>query len=166
MRATAQGERFEKNVQDSRFFPCEFNFNRAPSPGGRDEYVNSHLESRWNGWQAALTQQSDALAVSPKAQPARDAQNQRERFNEWASNNGYQSDDNAFAAYQFGVSEGDTRDAARVSQLKAVMPLFQESRDALTALSVAQCKRHGIRLDLADRMDFAGNADNFSALGK
>jgi hypothetical protein len=43
-----------------------------------------------------------------------------------------------------------------LAKLQMVMPLFQEARDALVALSVAQCKLHGIDLSLGDRMDQAG----------
>lgn len=43
---------FEKAMNDLRFFPAELDFSRTPSPGGRDEYANKHLESCWNGWQA------------------------------------------------------------------------------------------------------------------
>ncbi len=46
--------------------------------------------------------------------------------------------------------------AYMLAKLQMVMPVMQEARDALTALSVAQCKLHGIALDLADRMDRAG----------
>ena len=41
-------------------------------------------------------------------------------------------------------------------RLKAVMPLFEEARDALPAISTASAKLHNIRLDLADRMDDVG----------
>lgn len=43
-----------------------------------------------------------------------------------------------------------------LAKLQMVMPLFQEARDALVALSTAQCKLHGIDLSLGDRMDRAG----------
>lgn len=46
--------------------------------------------------------------------------------------------------------------AYMLAKLQMVMPVMQEARDALTALSVAQCKLYGIALDLADRMDRAG----------
>ncbi|OEZ46736.1 hypothetical protein JAB1_46740 [Janthinobacterium sp. MP5059B] len=51
---------FEKAMNDLRFFPAKLDFSRAPSPGGRDEYANKHLESCWNGWQARA-----ALAAAP-----------------------------------------------------------------------------------------------------
>lgn len=56
---------FEKQANDARFFPAELSFARTKSPSGRDEYVNSHLQSRWEGWQAR------ASVVQPEpAQPA------------------------------------------------------------------------------------------------
>ena len=51
----AQHERaeFEKSMNAARFFPRELDFTLTKSPSGkRDEYVNTHLESAWNGWQA------------------------------------------------------------------------------------------------------------------
>lgn len=41
-------------------------------------------------------------------------------------------------------------------KLAMVMPLFQEARDALTAIREDQRIRHGISATLADRMDAAG----------
>lgn len=43
-----------------------------------------------------------------------------------------------------------------LAKLAMVMPLFQEARDALTAITEAQRKRRGISATLADRMDIAG----------
>lgn len=43
-----------------------------------------------------------------------------------------------------------------LAKLAMVMPLFQEARDALTAITEAQRKRRGISATLADRMDVAG----------
>lgn len=43
---------FEKEANDARFFPAELSFALTKSPSGRDEYANSHLQSRWEGWQA------------------------------------------------------------------------------------------------------------------
>jgi hypothetical protein len=42
------------------------------------------------------------------------------------------------------------------AKVAMVMPLFEEARDALTAIREDQRIRHGIRKDLADRMDIAG----------
>lgn len=42
------------------------------------------------------------------------------------------------------------------AKVAMVMPLFQEARDALTALTETQRKLHGISPTLADRMDIAG----------
>jgi hypothetical protein len=41
-------------------------------------------------------------------------------------------------------------------RLTEIMPLFEEARDALTALRMEQCKLHNISLSLAERMDTAG----------
>ena len=43
-------------------------------------------------------------------------------------------------------------------KLNKVMPLFQEARDALCALTVTQVRLHNISPSLADRMDSAGTA--------
>lgn len=48
--ADTEREAFEKAINAQRFFPRELDFSRGTSPGGRDEYVNSHIESNWNGW--------------------------------------------------------------------------------------------------------------------
>lgn len=42
------------------------------------------------------------------------------------------------------------------AKVAMVMPLFEEARDALTALREDQRIRHGISKTLADRMDIAG----------
>lgn len=43
-----------------------------------------------------------------------------------------------------------------LEKLRRVMPMLQEARDALTAITEAQRKLHGISASLADRMDAAG----------
>lgn len=43
-----------------------------------------------------------------------------------------------------------------LAKLQMVIPLFQEARDALTAITEAQRKLHGLSPTLADRMDEAG----------
>jgi hypothetical protein len=56
-----------------------------------------------------------------------------------------------------GEYETLKKDAERMEyKLKLVMPLFEEARDALCAIPLASAKLHSVRLDLADRMDFAG----------
>lgn len=49
-------------------------------------------------------------------------------------------------------------------RLADMLPLFEEARDALTALTVSQCQLHNIRLDLADRMDQVGEAEAWKAM--
>lgn len=49
----AERKLFEREMNAQRFFPAELDFSRGKSPSGRDEYVNSHLQSNWNGWLAA-----------------------------------------------------------------------------------------------------------------
>ncbi len=74
---------FEKAMNDARFFPRELDFSRAPSPSGRDEYVNSHLQSCWVGWQArarlaplaaptdgARDRHDSTGSIRPSAEPA------------------------------------------------------------------------------------------------
>lgn len=59
---------FEKEMNARRFFPAELDFSMTKSPSGkRDEYVNTHLESCWNGWQAraALSVQAGPVASAP-----------------------------------------------------------------------------------------------------
>lgn len=55
---------FEKTTNDARFFPAELDFTRGKSPSGRDEYVNAHLQSSWEGWQRRA-----ALANTAQGKP-------------------------------------------------------------------------------------------------
>lgn len=48
------------------------------------------------------------------------------------------------------------------ARMRAMLPLFQEARDALTALTIPQCKLHGIDMFLADRMDDVGIATRWN----
>lgn len=50
-------------------------------------------------------------------------------------------------------------------RLNTIIPIFQEARDALTALTMAQVKLRGISSSLADRMDDAGtyNREKYDA---
>lgn len=63
----------------------------------------------------------------------------------------------------------EERDAlrARVAELEerldAMMPLFEEARDALPAITLGSAKLRGIRLDLADRMDDVGDPERWAA---
>jgi hypothetical protein len=55
-------------------------------------------------------------------------------------------------------SAPDALDAARYrSRLEAMLPLFEEARDALPAISLASAKLHGVDLSLAARMDAVGD---------
>lgn len=54
------------------------------------------------------------------------------------------------------------RDALR-ARLAAMFPLFEEARDALTAIPLASAKLHNVRLDLADRMDDVGDPKRWAA---
>ena len=59
---------FQKAMNAARFFPRELDFSMTKSPGGkRDEYVNTHLESCWNGWQARA-----ALSLKVETAPSAD----------------------------------------------------------------------------------------------
>lgn len=46
--------------------------------------------------------------------------------------------------------------AGAYNRLRRIIPVFEEARDALCALTVTQCRLHNIKLDLADRMDKLG----------
>ena len=53
--------------------------------------------------------------------------------------------------------QADARDGAYYKwRLEKIMPLFQEARDALPAISLASAKLRGLDLTLGDRMDEAG----------
>jgi hypothetical protein len=58
---------FEQDANAARFFPREIDFTRTTSPSGRDVYVNSHLQSRWEGWQAATRRASEREKVLRQA---------------------------------------------------------------------------------------------------
>lgn len=69
----------------------------------------------------------------------------------------------ARAVYDIGhaAAKAETADVGdppsyMLAKLRMVMPLFQEARDALTAITETQRKLHGISPTLADRMDDAG----------
>jgi len=61
---------FEKAINAQRFFPRELDFSRGRSPGGRDEYVNSHIESNWNGWKLRAALASRPAEVDDEGLPA------------------------------------------------------------------------------------------------
>jgi hypothetical protein len=49
-------------------------------------------------------------------------------------------------------------------RLKAMLPLFEEARDALTAIPLASAKLHGLRLDLGVRMDDVGVMERWESI--
>lgn len=49
-------------------------------------------------------------------------------------------------------------------RLRAMLPLFEEARDAITSIPLATAKLRGLRLDLADRMDDVGVPERWVAL--
>ena len=51
-------------------------------------------------------------------------------------------------------------------RLKAMMPLFQEARDAITVIKHPQAVLAGLNLTLADRMDDVGIAERWTARRK
>lgn len=59
-------------------------------------------------------------------------------------------------ARQAVALDGELPPAYMVTKLAMVMPVLQEARDALCALTEMQRKLHRIAPDLADRMDAAG----------
>jgi hypothetical protein len=48
-------------------------------------------------------------------------------------------------------------------RLQDMVPLFEEARDALPAISTTSARLRGIRLDLADRMDAVGDYEQWKA---
>jgi hypothetical protein len=48
-------------------------------------------------------------------------------------------------------------------RLRDLMPLFEEARDALPAISTTAARLRGVRLDLADRMDAVGDYEQWKA---
>ena len=67
---TNERAEFEAEANAARFFPRELDFTRTKSPSGRDEYANSHLQSRWEGWQAGrrATPSSECAPPRPAVQ--------------------------------------------------------------------------------------------------
>ena len=65
------------------------------------------------------------------------------------------------------VTDGAARIVAKhapdCSRLEALMPLFQEARDALCAINTRAAKLYSVRLDLADRMDAVGVPEQWVA---
>ena len=49
-------------------------------------------------------------------------------------------------------------------RLRAMLPLFEEARDAITTIPLATARLRGLRLDLADRMDDVGVPERWTAL--
>lgn len=64
--------------------------------------------------------------------------------------------DEVSTACQYPVQQEEPPREYLLQKLQMVMPLFQEARDALPALSILQVQMRGIKLDLADRMDEVG----------
>ncbi len=50
----------------------------------------------------------------------------------------------------------DTTREELLARLKAIMPLFEEARDAICAITTTAAKLHNISPTLADRMDDVG----------
>jgi hypothetical protein len=65
----------------------------------------------------------------------------------------------ALAVPPAAPAQGDERfELAQLrARLAAIFPLFQEARDALTAIPLASARLHGVDLSLADRMDHVGD---------
>lgn len=49
------------------------------------------------------------------------------------------------------------------ARMDAMMPLFEEARDALPAITETSARIRGVRLDLADRMDAVGDPERWAA---
>ena len=52
----------------------------------------------------------------------------------------------------------------RERRLLAIMPVFQEARDAITVITEHQRRLHNISIALADKMDELGEADKWKEL--
>lgn len=92
------------------------------------------------GWAVA-----DAKLFHARRQESEDIENARRLVACWNACEGVSTDDlEAMPA------------AYMLAKLQMVIPLFQEARDAMTAITEAQRKLHGISQTLADRMDEAG----------
>lgn len=63
------------------------------------------------------------------------------------------------AAYSKPNAEELLPHAYLLAKVAMMLPLFEEARDALTAITEQQRVRHGISKTLADRMDVAGTFD-------
>lgn len=59
--------------------------------------------------------------------------------------------------------EAEREREAMKRRLDAMLPLFQEARDALPAIPLTAAKLHGIDLTLADRMDGVGIPERWKA---
>ena len=68
----------------------------------------------------------------------------------------------ALLVERFKAQLADREKDAR--RLRAMMPLFEEARDAITAIPLAAAKLRNIRLDLADRMDEVGVPERWAAM--
>jgi len=114
----------------------------------------------------AALRAASAPAVPPSliADPA--------RVIEWARSNPRKPAQTAFtdgperqAAYWIEWAQTEAESAPAVppqayeQRLAEVMPLFQEARDALPAISTSAAKLHGVSLTLAERMDAVGTKD-------
>lgn len=62
------------------------------------------------------------------------------------------------------IAEAVRRGAELQARMNVMMPLFEEARDALCAISTTAAKLHNVRLDLADRMDDVGIPERWKAL--
>lgn len=49
-------------------------------------------------------------------------------------------------------------------RLADMLPLFQEARDAITAINLSTAKLHGLSLDLDKRMDRVGILEEWEAM--
>ncbi len=74
-------------------------------------------------------------------------------------------DDNAALRAQLAEARKDGERLKAVERrFAAMLPLFEEARDALPAIPLALAKLCSIRFDLADRMDDVGVPDRWKAI--
>lgn len=119
---------------------------------------NERLRSRLDAAQLELTHASNTCAGQQHRAESAEAENAMLR----AQVAGYRADiERELKAHEvtIGTVYALRKDAEYYKwRLTAIIPLFQEARDALTAIPFASAKLRGLDLTLADRMDAAGTA--------
>jgi len=117
---------FEQQANDARFFPREIDFSRTKSPGGRDEYANSHLQSRWEGWQARAALASPAVTEGYKLVPIEPTPAQQQAGHDTPGAHGYNASYRAMVKAAPAVSQSAALEAPALRPLSAGLPLPED----------------------------------------